>query len=88
MVKPQELKKNIVIMVNNDGSNANMNFRHEGFEDVVRVPLFEGSTLFSLFVIILILNCCWTHGVSNTFITKLLALLKKTSYPNQMHCQC
>jgi len=41
-------------MANNDGSNANMNFGHERFEDGARVPLFEGSTLSSLSAIILI----------------------------------
>jgi hypothetical protein len=64
-------------MVNNDGSDANMNFGHEFFEDVVKVPLFGSSTLFSLSIFILILNCYQTHGVSNTFIAKLLAFLRK-----------
>lgn len=88
MVKPQELEEDIITMVNNDGLDSNMNFGHESFEDVVRVPLFEGSTLFSLSIIIFILNCFWIHGVFNTLITKLLTLLKKKSYLNRMRCQC
>jgi hypothetical protein len=48
VVEPQELEKGIITMANNDGSVANMNFGHERFEDAIRVPLFEGSTLFSL----------------------------------------
>jgi hypothetical protein len=55
-------------MVNNDGSYATINFGHERFEDVPRVPLFKGPTLFNLFATILILNCCQSRGVSNTFI--------------------
>jgi hypothetical protein len=81
VVEPQKLKENIIIMVNNDGLDANMNFGHERFEDVAKVPLFEGSTLSSLFSTILILNCCQTQGVSNAFIAKLLALLKKNILP-------
>jgi len=68
-------------MANNDGLNANMNFWNERFEDVARVPLFEGSTLSSLSTTILILNCCQIHGVSNAFILELLALLKRNILP-------
>jgi hypothetical protein len=64
-------------MANNDGLDANMNFGHESFEDAIKVPLFEGSTLSSVYVTILILNCYQTHGIFNAFIAKLLALLKK-----------
>jgi hypothetical protein len=55
-------------MINNDGSNANMNFGHERFEDAPKVPLFEGPTLSNLSATILILNCCQIHGVYNAFI--------------------
>jgi hypothetical protein len=81
VVEPHELEKAMVAMANNDGSNANMNFGHESFEDAAKVPLFESSTLSSLFVTILISNCCQTHGVSNAFIANLLALLKKSILP-------
>jgi hypothetical protein len=68
VVEPQELKEDIIAMVNNDGSNANMNFGHKKFDDAARVPLFEGSTFSSLSITMLILNCCQTHGVFNAFI--------------------
>jgi hypothetical protein len=58
VVKHQELEEDIIAMANNDGSNVNVNFGHERFEDVARVPLFEGSTLSNLFATILILNYC------------------------------
>ncbi len=68
MVKPQELKEDIISLINNDGSNTNMNFGHERFEDAPKVPLFEGPTLSNLSATILILNCCQIHGVYNAFI--------------------
>jgi hypothetical protein len=63
---------------------ANMRKGHEGWdpwhnesEEATRVPLFEGSTLFSLCVTLLTMNCCRTHGTSNVSIIELLGLLKK-----------
>ncbi len=55
-------------------------------DETSKIPLFEGSTLSSLSVTFLILNCCRTHGASNAFITKLLGLLKKNilSTPNTL----
>jgi hypothetical protein len=42
--EPQELKEDIISLINNDGSNTNMNFGHERFEDAPKVPLFKGPT--------------------------------------------
>jgi len=50
---------------------------HMAFEEASRVPLFEGSTLSILASTLLIMNCCHTHGTSNTFIFEMLGLLKK-----------
>jgi hypothetical protein len=50
---------------------------HEAFEEASNVPLYEGSTLSSLCATLLIMNCCYIHGMSNAFITKLLGLLKR-----------
>jgi hypothetical protein len=58
VVEPQELDEALIAMANNDGLDANMHFGHESFENATKVPLFEGSTLFSLFATTLILNCC------------------------------
>ncbi len=57
----------------------------EMINETSKIPLFEGSTLSSLCIILLILNCCRTHNTSNAFITELLGLLKKTVYPPQIH---
>jgi hypothetical protein len=54
---------------------------HKTIDETTRIPLFEGSTLSSLYATLVILNCCHTHGASNAFITKLLGLLKKNILP-------
>jgi hypothetical protein len=56
------------------------------FEEAVKVPLFEGSTLSNLCETLLIVNCCHTHGTSNAFIIEILGLLKKNilSNPNTL----
>jgi len=56
--------------------------KHMAFKDASRIPLFEGSTLSSLALTFLIMNCCHIHGTSNSFIFKLLELLKKIILPN------
>jgi hypothetical protein len=56
--------------------------KHTAFEEALGVPLFERSTLWSLSTTLFIMNCCHTHGTSNTFISKLLGLLKKNILPN------
>jgi hypothetical protein len=58
---------------------------HMAFEEASRVPLFKGSTLSILASTFLIMNCCHTRGTSNIFIFEMLGLLKKTSYPTQIH---
>jgi hypothetical protein len=55
---------------------------HMAFEEASRVPLFERSTLSSLASTLFIMNCCHTHGKFNTFISKLLGLLKNNILPN------
>ncbi len=52
------------------------------FKEASKVPLFEGSTLSSLASTFFIMNCCRTHGTSNTFIFELLGLFKKNILPN------
>jgi len=56
--------------------------KHMAFKLSSKVPLFERSTLSSLALTLLIMNCCRTHGTSNTFIFELLGLLKKNILPN------
>jgi hypothetical protein len=51
------------------------NQEHTTFEEASRVSLFEGSTLSSLLATLFIMNCCCTHGTSNTFISKLLGFI-------------
>jgi hypothetical protein len=55
---------------------------HMAFEEASRVRLFEVSTLSILASTLLIMNCCHTHGTSNTFISELLGLFKKSILPN------
>jgi len=55
---------------------------HMASKEALRVPLFERSTLSILASTLLIMNCCHTHGTSNSFISKLLGLLKKNILPN------
>ena len=45
------------------------------------LPLYEGSTLSMLCATLLIMNCCKTHGVSNTFMNELLMLLSMSILP-------
>ena len=45
------------------------------------LPLYEGSVLSMLCATLLIVNCCKTHGVSNTFINELLMLLSMSILP-------
>ena len=45
------------------------------------LPLYEGSALSMLCATLLIVNCCKTHGVSNTFINELLMLLSMSILP-------
>ena len=45
------------------------------------LPLYEGSTLSMLCATILIVNCCKTHGVSNSFMNELLMLLSMSILP-------
>ena len=45
------------------------------------LPLYEGSTLSMLCATLLIVNCCKTHGVSNTFMNELLMLLSMSILP-------
>jgi len=58
-----------------------LGLEHDNIEEASKIPLFEGSTLSSLFATFLILNCCHIDGASNAFITKLLELLKKKISP-------
>jgi hypothetical protein len=58
------------------------NQKHMAFKETSRVPLFERSTLSSLASTLVVMNCCCTHGTSNTFIFELLGLLKKNILPN------
>ena len=45
------------------------------------LPLYEGSTLSMLCATLLIVNCCKTHGVSNSFLNELLMLLSMSILP-------
>ena len=45
------------------------------------MPLYEGATLSMLCATLLIVNCCKTHGVSNTFLNELLMLLSMSILP-------
>ena len=45
------------------------------------LPLYKGSKLSMLCATLLIVNCCKTHGVSNTFINELLMLLSMSILP-------
>jgi hypothetical protein len=58
------------------------NQKHMALEEALRIPLFERSTLSSLASTFFIMNCCQTHGTSNTFIFELLGLLKNNILPN------
>ena len=51
------------------------------FDMAATLPLYEGSTLSMLCATLLILNCCKTHGVSNTFMNELLMLLSMSILP-------
>ena len=45
------------------------------------LPLYEGSMLSMLCATSLIVNCCKTHGVSNTFMNELFMLLSMSILP-------
>jgi hypothetical protein len=51
------------------------------FDVAATLPLYEGSTLSMLCATLLIVNCCKTHGVSNTFLNELLMLLSMSILP-------
>lgn len=51
------------------------------FDITATMSLYEGNTLFMLYTTLLIVNCCKTHGVSNTFMNELLMLLSMSILP-------
>ena len=51
------------------------------FDIAATLPLYEDSTLSMLCATLLIVNCCKTHGVSNTFTNELLMLLSMSILP-------
>jgi hypothetical protein len=51
------------------------------FDIAATLPLYEGSSLSMLCATLLIVNCCKTHGVSNTFMNELLMLLSMSILP-------
>ena len=51
------------------------------FDVAATLPLYEGSTLSMLCATLLIVNCCKTHGVSNTFMNELFMLLSMSILP-------
>ena len=51
------------------------------FDIAATLPLYEGSSLSMLCATLLIINCCKTHGVSNTFVNELLMLLSMSILP-------
>ena len=51
------------------------------FDIAATLPLYEGSTLSMLCATLLIVNCCKTHGVSNTFMNELFMLLSMSILP-------
>ena len=51
------------------------------FDIAATLSLYEGSTLSMLCATLLIMNCCKTHGVSNTFMNELLMLLSMSILP-------
>ena len=59
---------------NRVGSNPEMDI-------AATLPLFEGSTLSMLCATLLIVNCCKTHSVSNSFLNELLMLLSMSILP-------
>jgi hypothetical protein len=63
------------VMVGLDEGPKGRGCIHETIDKTSKIPLFEGSTLSSLFATHLILNYCHTHGASNAFINELLGLL-------------
>jgi hypothetical protein len=54
---------------------------HSIFHEESRVPLYERVTLSGLIGVMLILNCCHTHGISNVLINEMLHLLKTDIFP-------
>ena len=50
-------------------------------EIAATLPLYEGSTLSMLCATLLLVNCCKTHGVSNSFMNELLMLLSTSILP-------
>jgi hypothetical protein len=51
------------------------------FDIAATLPLYEGSTLSMLCATLLIVNCCKTHGVPNTFMNELFMLLSMSILP-------
>jgi hypothetical protein len=51
-------------------------------EECVQLRLFAGSRLSSLSATLLLLNCCWTHRCSSTFINELFKLLSQSLLPS------
>ena len=51
------------------------------FDIAATLPLYEGNTLSMLCATLLIVNCCKTHGVSNTSMNELLMLLSMSILP-------
>jgi hypothetical protein len=51
------------------------------FDIAATLPLYEGSSLSMLCATLLIVNCCKTHGVSNSFLNELLMLLSMSILP-------
>jgi hypothetical protein len=50
-------------------------------DELGRIPFYEGSTLSSSIMTLLIMNCCKTHGTTNAFVNELLGLLKQNVLP-------
>jgi hypothetical protein len=60
---------------------VNQTTSHKIMDELGKVPFYEGSVLSSLAVILLIMNCCKTHGKTNAFVNEQLGLLKQSVLP-------
>ncbi len=61
--------------------DVNQTTSYEIMDELGKAPLYEGSTLSSLALTLLKMNCCKTHGTTNAFVNELLGLLKQSVLP-------
>lgn len=77
----EKLEEDIAIMVEAP-EEPQFGPNHSMFNEASQVPLYEAATLSRLVVVVLlILNCCRTHGINNVFINEMLNVLKMNNLP-------